>query len=170
MPDMDTLADHTLDFPHAAPPEGGTMFAVAPGIWWLRMPLPFRLDHINLWLAKDGEHLAAIDTGIARAALEDALHFVRTRSRPWVDAGIDKASDDPLTLKSFGHLAIRLHAAEALLERAGEFLDRARDDSSADNVAAASIAVADDPRQVQRRRQPRFVVRVEWRRQDGIGL
>lgn len=86
---------------------------------------------------------AAIDTGIARAALEDALHFVRTRSRPWVDAGIDKASDDPLTLKSFGHLAIRLHAAEALLERAGDFLDRARDDSSADNVAAASIAVAE---------------------------
>ena len=65
MAGMDALADHTLDFPHAAPPEGGTMFAVAPGIWWLRMPLPFRLDHINLWLAKDGEHLAAIDTGIA---------------------------------------------------------------------------------------------------------
>ncbi|EKT4524965.1 SfnB family sulfur acquisition oxidoreductase [Pseudomonas putida] len=86
---------------------------------------------------------AAIDTGIARAALDDALHFVRTRSRPWIDAGLDKASDDPLTLKSFGRLAIRLHAAEALLERAGEHVDRARDDSSADNVAAASIAVAE---------------------------
>ncbi|MDH1575846.1 SfnB family sulfur acquisition oxidoreductase [Pseudomonas sp. GD03746] len=85
---------------------------------------------------------AAIDTGIARAAYEDALHFVRTRSRPWVDSGQDKASEDPLTLKSFGHLAIRLHAAEALLERAGEFLDRAQADSNADTVAAASIAVA----------------------------
>ncbi|AGZ33070.1 MULTISPECIES: SfnB family sulfur acquisition oxidoreductase [Pseudomonas] len=86
---------------------------------------------------------AAIDTGIARAAYEDALHFVRTRSRPWVDSGLDKATDDPLTLKSFGHLAIRLHATEALLERAGEYLDRARDDSNADTVAAASIAVAE---------------------------
>ncbi|AVD85335.1 SfnB family sulfur acquisition oxidoreductase [Pseudomonas sp. SWI6] len=86
---------------------------------------------------------AAIDTGIARAAYEDALHFVRTRSRPWVDSGLDKAPDDPLTLKSFGHLAIRLHATEALLERAGEYLDRARDDSNADTVAAASIAVAE---------------------------
>ncbi|WP_085678594.1 MULTISPECIES: SfnB family sulfur acquisition oxidoreductase [unclassified Pseudomonas] len=86
---------------------------------------------------------AAIDTGIARAALEDALHFVRTRSRPWVDSGLDKASDDPLTLKSFGQLVIRLHAAEALLERAGEFLDRAQADSQADSVAAASIAVAE---------------------------
>ncbi|BDM25340.1 SfnB family sulfur acquisition oxidoreductase [Pseudomonas sp. LRP2-20] len=86
---------------------------------------------------------AAIDTGIARAALEDALHFVRTRSRPWVDSGLDKASDDPLTLKSFGQQVIRLHAAEALLERAGEFLDRAQADSHADSVAAASIAVAE---------------------------
>ncbi|MER2296341.1 MAG: SfnB family sulfur acquisition oxidoreductase [Pseudomonas sp.] len=86
---------------------------------------------------------AAIDTGIARAAVQDALHFVRTRSRPWVDSGVDKASDDPLTLKSFGHLVIRLHAAVALLERAGEYLDRAQLDSTADNVAAASIAVAE---------------------------
>ena len=86
---------------------------------------------------------AAIDTGIARAAVQDALHFLRTRSRPWVDSGVDKASDDPLTLKSFGHLVIRLHAAEALLERAGEYLDRAQLDSTADNVAAASIAVAE---------------------------
>ncbi|UTL81056.1 SfnB family sulfur acquisition oxidoreductase [Pseudomonas putida] len=85
---------------------------------------------------------AAIDTGIARAAYEDALHFVRTRSRPWVDSGQDKASEDPLTLKSFGQLAIRLHATEALLDRAGQFLDRAQADSNADTVAAASIAVA----------------------------
>ncbi|WP_277960414.1 SfnB family sulfur acquisition oxidoreductase [Pseudomonas sp. RIT-To-2] len=86
---------------------------------------------------------AAIDTGIARAAYEDALHFVRTRTRPWIDSGIEKAVDDPLSLKTIGHLAIRLHAAEALLERAGEYLDRAQAQSTADSVAAASIAVAE---------------------------
>ncbi|WP_017904602.1 SfnB family sulfur acquisition oxidoreductase [Pseudomonas asplenii] len=86
---------------------------------------------------------AAIDTGIARAAYEDALHFVRTRTRPWIDSGIDKAVDDPLTLKSIGHLSIRLSATEALLERAGGFLDRAQADTNADSVAAASIAVAE---------------------------
>ncbi|WP_268798514.1 SfnB family sulfur acquisition oxidoreductase [Pseudomonas huanghezhanensis] len=86
---------------------------------------------------------AAIDTGIARAAFEDALHFVRTRTQPWIDSGIEKAVDDPLTLHSFGKLGIRLHAAEALLERAGEFLDRAQADSSPENVAAASIAIAE---------------------------
>ncbi|MCD5971239.1 SfnB family sulfur acquisition oxidoreductase [Pseudomonas quasicaspiana] len=86
---------------------------------------------------------AAIDTGIARAAFEDALHFVRTRTRPWIDSGIEKAVDDPLTLSSFGKLSIRLFAAEALLDRAGEILDIAQADSNADNVAAASIAVAE---------------------------
>ena len=86
---------------------------------------------------------AAIDTGIARAAFEDALTFVRTRTRPWIDSGIEKAVEDPLTLHSFGRLSIRLHAAEALLERAGEILDIAQADSNADTVAAASIAVAE---------------------------
>jgi SfnB family sulfur acquisition oxidoreductase len=86
---------------------------------------------------------AAIDTGIARAAFDDALHFVRTRTRPWIDSGIEKAVDDPLTLNSFGKLSVRLYAAEALLDRAGEFLDIAQADSNADTVAAASIAVAE---------------------------
>ena len=86
---------------------------------------------------------AAIDTGIARAAFEDALHFVRTRTRPWIDSGIEKAVDDPLTLSSFGKLSVRLYAAEALLDRAAEFLDIAQADSNAETVAAASIAVAE---------------------------
>ncbi|MCQ2992892.1 SfnB family sulfur acquisition oxidoreductase [Pseudomonas quasicaspiana] len=86
---------------------------------------------------------AAIDTGIARAAFEDALHFVRTRTRPWIDSGIEKAVDDPLTLSSFGKLSVRLFAAEALLDRAGEILDIAQANSNAENVAAASIAVAE---------------------------
>ncbi|MBC3951052.1 SfnB family sulfur acquisition oxidoreductase [Pseudomonas folii] len=86
---------------------------------------------------------AAIDAGIARAAFEDALHFVRTRTRPWIDSGIEKAVDDPLTLSSFGKLSVRLFAAEALLDRAGEILDIAQADSNAEHVAAASIAVAE---------------------------
>ena len=86
---------------------------------------------------------AVIDTGIARAAFEDALHFVRTKTRPWIDATTDIASEDPLTLKSFGHLSVRLHAAEALLERAGELLDIAQANTNASTVAAASIAVAE---------------------------
>ena len=86
---------------------------------------------------------AAIDTGIARGAYEDLLQFVRHKSRPWIDAGIEKASDDPLTQQEIGKLRVRLAATEALLERAGEFVDRAQAEPDADSVAAASIAVAE---------------------------
>ncbi len=85
---------------------------------------------------------AAIDTGIARAAYEDTLRFVREQARPWPDSGVDKASDDPLTISEIGRLAIRLHAAEALLERAGTAVDATLHAPDAANVAHASLAVA----------------------------
>ncbi|MGO8921022.1 MAG: MBL fold metallo-hydrolase [Stellaceae bacterium] len=53
-----------LRFPHAAAPPAGTAMEVAPGVRWLRMPLPFQLNHINLWLVDDGDGWAIIDTGI----------------------------------------------------------------------------------------------------------
>jgi glyoxylase-like metal-dependent hydrolase (beta-lactamase superfamily II) len=54
-----------LRFPQPTPPAAGDASAVAPGVHWLRMPLPFALDHINLWLLEDGEGWTAVDTGIA---------------------------------------------------------------------------------------------------------
>jgi glyoxylase-like metal-dependent hydrolase (beta-lactamase superfamily II) len=63
-----------LRFPVAAPPAPGEAMAIAPGIFWLRMPLPFALDHVNLWLVEDGESWTIVDTGYAttetRAAWE----------------------------------------------------------------------------------------------------
>ncbi|WP_166359613.1 SfnB family sulfur acquisition oxidoreductase [Pseudomonas akapageensis] len=85
---------------------------------------------------------AAIDAGIARAALRDTIAFVREQARPWIDAGVDKASEDPLTIIQVGALEIRLEAANALLERAGKALDAARPAPDADSVALASVAVA----------------------------
>ncbi len=86
---------------------------------------------------------AAIDLGIGQAALADAVDFVRERWRPWVDAGVERASDDPLTIGEFGRLSIRLDAARALVARAGRILDAATADASPQNVAAAAIAVAE---------------------------
>ncbi|MGE8613291.1 MAG: SfnB family sulfur acquisition oxidoreductase [Achromobacter veterisilvae] len=86
---------------------------------------------------------AAIDLGIGQAALADAVDFVRVRSRPWIDAGVERASDDPLTIGEFGRLSIRLDAARALVARAGRILDAATADASPQNVAAAAIAVAE---------------------------
>lgn len=85
---------------------------------------------------------AAIDAGIARAALRDTIAFVREQARPWIDAGVDRASEDPLTIIQVGALDIRLEAAEALLERSGRVLDQAKPGPNEDNVAAASLAVA----------------------------
>ncbi|MDZ7643088.1 MAG: gamma-glutamyltransferase [Woeseiaceae bacterium] len=51
------------DYPFAAPETGGTL-AVADGVHWLRMPLPFDLAHINLWLLQDGDAWVIVDTGL----------------------------------------------------------------------------------------------------------
>src|SRR5438034_1749421 len=53
-----------LENPWTEPRRPGTVVDVLPGIKWLRMPLPFRLDHINLWLLEDGAGWTAVDTGI----------------------------------------------------------------------------------------------------------
>ncbi len=67
---------------------------------------------------------AAIDAGIARAALNDTVSFVNQFARPWIDAGVERAGDDPLTIYQIGVLDSRIAAAEALLEQAGKVLDR----------------------------------------------
>ncbi|HYD56713.1 MAG TPA: MBL fold metallo-hydrolase, partial [Burkholderiales bacterium] len=51
-------------YPFDALPEPGTTLEVAPGVRWLRMPLPFQLNHINLWLLEDADGWTIVDTGI----------------------------------------------------------------------------------------------------------
>jgi len=85
---------------------------------------------------------AAVDLGIARAALADTIDFVKTRSRPWMDAGIERASDDPLTIARVGEIAIRIEAAAALVESAGRKVDNAQLSQTEANVVAASLSVA----------------------------
>lgn len=53
-----------LEYPFEAPDIGSTR-EVAPGVLWVRMPLPFALDHINLWLVADGGHWTMVDCGLA---------------------------------------------------------------------------------------------------------
>lgn len=54
-----------LEFPFPAPPATGEIQEVAPGIVWARIPLPFRLDHVNVYLIEDDGGWAILDTGIA---------------------------------------------------------------------------------------------------------
>jgi SfnB family sulfur acquisition oxidoreductase len=85
----------------------------------------------------------AVDTGIAQAAIKETVDFVRTKSRPWIDSGVERASDDPYTIQAIGSLSLRLHAAQALLEKAGYAIDRAVIDPTADTVAQAQIITAE---------------------------
>lgn len=85
----------------------------------------------------------AVDTGIARAAIEDTISFVKTKSRPWVDSGLDHAWQDPYTIQAVGDLTLRLHATQALLEKAGLAVDAAVTAPDANSVAKAQIAVAE---------------------------
>ncbi|MDH0646859.1 SfnB family sulfur acquisition oxidoreductase [Pseudomonas sp. GD03858] len=87
---------------------------------------------------------AAIDAGIAEAAIDDAISFVREKSRPWIEAKVERNSDDPYVIADIGRLKLDLHAAEALLRKAAKVLDEVNaapiDDAAA---ARASIAVAE---------------------------
>jgi SfnB family sulfur acquisition oxidoreductase len=85
----------------------------------------------------------AVDTGIAKAAIEETVSFVRTKSRPWIDSGKEHAFEDPYTIQAIGGLTLRLHAAQALLERAGQAIDEAVRAPTAENVAWAQIATAE---------------------------
>ena len=54
--DIKFLTDYT--------PEPGEVFEILPGILWIRMPLPFRLNHINLWMIEEEDGWTLVDTGI----------------------------------------------------------------------------------------------------------
>jgi glyoxylase-like metal-dependent hydrolase (beta-lactamase superfamily II) len=52
-----------IKFPFETPPAEGEAITVAPGILWLRLPLPMKLDHVNVYALEDGDGWCIIDTG-----------------------------------------------------------------------------------------------------------
>ncbi|WP_416966592.1 acyl-CoA dehydrogenase family protein [Streptomyces sp. 4F14] len=85
---------------------------------------------------------AAVDTGIARGALEEGGELIRTLARPWGEAGVERAAEEPLVVQKFGELALQVRAAEALLEKAGDAIDAARaKPGDPDTATEASLAV-----------------------------
>ncbi|WP_322071061.1 MBL fold metallo-hydrolase [Paraburkholderia bannensis] len=112
--------EHQLDYPFADTlPDAGQAFDVAPGVKWLRMPLPFVLDHINLWLLRDEidgrQGWTVVDCGITDDTIKahwervfesqleglPVLRVLVTHCHPdhiglahWICAGGDKARWD----------------------------------------------------------------------------
>ncbi|MCR6030436.1 SfnB family sulfur acquisition oxidoreductase [Nocardioides sp. zg-579] len=85
---------------------------------------------------------AALDAGIARAALSEAAAFVTSRSRPYPDAGVQRHADDPLVVHAFGQMEVQVRACEALLAEAARAVDRANADLTEESAGRASLAVA----------------------------
>lgn len=54
-----------LQYAFDTPPSPAELIPVAEGVFWLRMPLPFRLDHINLWVLEDEDGWIIVDSGVA---------------------------------------------------------------------------------------------------------
>lgn len=120
--------EHQLDYPFTDTlPEPARLFDVAPGVKWLRMPLPFVLDHINLWLLRDEidgrQGWTVVDCGITddtiKARWEEVfesqleglpvLRVIVTHCHPdhiglahWICAGGDKARWDVRLWTSHG--------------------------------------------------------------------
>jgi glyoxylase-like metal-dependent hydrolase (beta-lactamase superfamily II) len=62
---MQEKTNPLLTHPLASTPEPGCAVQVQPGIYWLRLPIPFELNHINVWLLEDDDGYTLVDTGIS---------------------------------------------------------------------------------------------------------
>jgi hypothetical protein len=87
-----------LDYPFAAPPAPGEACHVAPGVVWIRMPLPFALDHINLWLLAETDGWTAVDCGYGDAPTRMLwdTHFAIRRWRAGRSNGSSQRISTPI--------------------------------------------------------------------------
>jgi alkylation response protein AidB-like acyl-CoA dehydrogenase len=82
--------------------------------------------------------------GIALGALEAAQIYTRTETRPWITAGIDRATRDPFILRRYGEYWSQLQAAIVLADEAAEIIQTfaAKGNAlTANERAAAMVAV-----------------------------
>ncbi|RWX74979.1 SfnB family sulfur acquisition oxidoreductase [Neorhizobium lilium] len=139
-----TVIDDWNSFGQRTTASGSVEFADAPVDPLLVLPVHAFADRAGLAGPISQLIQAAIDAGIARAAFDDMLAFVRDHARPWTDSGLQSATDDQTILQEVGALATSLHAAQELLYDAGRTIDAvAAEPVTAESSARASVAVAE---------------------------
>ena len=79
---MSAIPATELQYPCGAPPPVGEVRTIAAGVHWLRMPLPFALNHINLWALEDGPGWTIIDTGTQTVDVANAWRALLGESGP----------------------------------------------------------------------------------------
>lgn len=72
-------ASADLAYPFEPPTPDGAVVEVAPGILWARVPMPMALDHINVYLLRDGEGWTVVDTGLNLPASKEVWERIATR-------------------------------------------------------------------------------------------
>lgn len=77
---MNEQARTRLDYPFGRAPEPGETREVAPGVTWLRLPLPLRLNHINVWLIEEKDGFTVVDTGLDDPAIRAVWSDVFVRA------------------------------------------------------------------------------------------
>ena len=60
---MNVHAEPGIRYPVETPPEEGSAVEIADGILWMRLPLPMKLDHVNVFALDDGPGWTIVDTG-----------------------------------------------------------------------------------------------------------
>ena len=75
----DRSAEGDLVYPYAPPAPDGSAVEVAPGILWLRMPMPMQLDHINVYCLRDDDGWFIIDTGLPLPETQALWERIRDR-------------------------------------------------------------------------------------------
>ncbi|GIF22357.1 SfnB family sulfur acquisition oxidoreductase [Paractinoplanes tereljensis] len=123
---------------------GTATFSGVPAELWLDYSSVYEVP--QQFGARAQLYHAAIEVGIAGAALADARTYLREKARPSTEAvrtGAAKATDDPHVLHRYGRLASRVRAAEALLAEAARTLDETGlVPADPDAAARGSLAVA----------------------------
>ena len=125
-----------LDYPYADGPAAGTTREIAPGLRWVRMPVPFPPEHINLWMIEDGEGWAIVDCGLGLDETRRAWEQIEAHNPDlWsefksndVDAQIDELvrfkhqnyPDDQRRILTCGIPKARLETYVARLQQAGK--------------------------------------------------
>jgi glyoxylase-like metal-dependent hydrolase (beta-lactamase superfamily II) len=79
----DDASGAPVEITDSPPPPPGGVRHVAPGVLWLRMPLPFALDHVNLWLIEEADGYVLVDCGYGDAATRThwERHFATTLAK-----------------------------------------------------------------------------------------
>lgn len=141
-PGIEVLQDWTA-FGQRATISGSVVFTdVAVDDDWVIEDFPLPASEKTIFHATHQIVHAAIDVGIARAALEDGKRYVRERARPFFETGLARAADDPFVIQQIGRLTVRVEACEALLARAGRLLDEADRLGSEQSIDEARVGVA----------------------------